>query len=187
MAQIGKSVAYNPDTFGQGNLPAVGKYHGIILKAEEPNQNGQCLVTLQVLAGTTPGQEGKTIDDRYFPFNEKAADRLKHLWYITQVATLAQINSGEDIPMSSLLGKQILFEVVMSKPRTVGDKTYDARPQVGWRPESVDCMVNGWEAVPRNEKALKGELSFDDTPGVGGDQAPPAGGAPAAEDPFNFG
>lgn len=185
MAQVGKAVGYDPETFGQGNVPQPGKYHGIILKAEEPNATGQCIVQLQVLSGTTPEQEGKTIEDRYFPFNEKAADRLKHLWFITKVATLAQINSGEDIPMSSLLGKQILFEVSMSKERTGTDgKVYGPRPQVGWRPESLDCMSNGWDAVPRHAGALKGELNFDDAPMPG--QSSPQASAPA-EDPFNFG
>lgn len=165
MPAIAKSVDYDPEKFGAGNLPEVGKYHGIITKAEEPNQNGQCIVELQVLAGTTPKQEGKTIQDRYFPFNVNAAARLKHLFHITQVATLEQINSGEDIPMSSLLGKQVLFEISMSKERTdANGKVFPPRPQVGWRPEAVTCMVNGWDKVPRHEGALRGELDFQDAP-----------------------
>lgn len=181
MAQVPKST-YDPESFGQGNAPQPGKYHAVITKSEEPNQNGQCLVQFQVLSGTTPKQEGKTIDDRYFPFNEKAADRLKHLWYITGAASLAEINSGEDVPMSKLLGKQLLIEISMSKERVGNDgKTYPPRPQVGWRPESIQCMVNGWEAVPRHQGALQGQLEFgSDTP------MPPQGGQ-AGGDPFDFG
>lgn len=182
MAQAAPSSAYDPEKFGSGNMPALGKYHVIVIKSEEPDAKGTCLVEYQVLAGTTPKQEGKTIQDRYFPFNEKAADRLNHLWYITKTATLAQIQAGEDIPMSSVLGKQLLIEVSMGKPRTGADGTqYPARAQVGWRPEAVECMANGWDAVPRHQGALKGELDFTDTP------TGPGAGGEAGGDLFDFG
>ena len=189
MAQVPKTVNYDPATFGQGDLPAVGKYHVVILKATEPDAAGQCLVDFQVLAGTTPGQEAKIITDRYFPFKEKAAERLKHLWYITNVATLAQINNGDDIPMSALEGRQLLIDVSMGKDYTnpTTGKHYPPRPQVSWKHEAITCMEGEWAAVPRHQGALKGELNFDDTPGVGPLESPGNVATDKKDDLFDFG
>ena len=186
MAEVAKSVPYDPDKFGEGDLPALGKYHALIIKAEEPDTKNMCVVEFQILEGTVQGQRGKTIKDRYFPNSMDAAPRLKHLWYITKVATLHQINNSFNVPMQSLVGKQVLIEVVMGKPSQKTNANgvvtdYPARPQVGYRPEAIDCKAAGWADVPRNAAALRGELNFEDTP-MGGSSEP----AKDDGDPFDF-
>lgn len=192
MVAIARTVAskYDSDKFGESNWPDVGKYHAIITKAEEPNDNGQALVDFDILSGTTPGQEGKTIGERFFPFSEKAASRLLHLFFISGAASEEQIHSGEDIPMSMLVGKQLFIDVVFQegKPYTKDgvEKPGVDRNVVSWsgfgKLDDPD-----WKGVPKNQGAIDSG-GIEDVPLDDASSAVSDGIDAAAddEDPFNM-
>lgn len=163
MVAIAKTIAkgYDKDNWAGVKMPPVGKYHVVIVRAEEPDSKNKSIVEYMVLAGTVKGQEKQIAEDQYFPLNEKAAKRFIHLLVITGAATEKQIRDGDDIPCSMLVGKQLLISVVKQEAREADGKSYPARLQVDYRGIAA---VNDpdWNDVPKNKDWLSGKLSIAD-------------------------
>jgi hypothetical protein len=136
-----------------GNYPAPGRYHGIV-RAIDPNdpQTGKLVVDVEILAGTTPEQEGR-VQRLFFAHqgsspNATAAAKRKKL----TLAIALGLTSREEIAKAKAegkplrldfrfgIGREFLFEVVYN------EKT-KSKTSVDWgmwplgAPEAADIPI----------------------------------------------
>ena len=109
MVMLGATNVQSEDDI-QGNArPLPGRYHAIVKEVDESMEKiDKIIVEFEVLAGTTPGQEG-TVVTEYFAVTEKAIPRLKRL-----ALSLGLLRPGEperDINFSDAIGKDLVIEV----------------------------------------------------------------------------
>jgi len=118
--------AYESESDIQGNArPLPGRYHAIIkdvqfqLKAAEKyveceeDDNPDCIpIKFEVLAGTTPNQEGREITERFYT-SEKAIPRLKRLAMATGL--LRPREKEKEVLFSHVVGTQLVIEVEENK------------------------------------------------------------------------
>jgi hypothetical protein len=85
---------YDPDFQGI-DAPAAGKYHCYIARLDEDGgKKGEMVVDYEVLAGTTPNQEGKVFRD-YFHKTIKAMGRIHQLAMALGLVTAEQIKDAK--------------------------------------------------------------------------------------------
>lgn len=109
MVMLGATNVQSEDDI-QGNArPLPGRYHAIVKEVDESlSKIDKIIVEFEVLAGTTPGQEG-TVVTEYFAVTEKAIPRLKRL-----ALSLGLLRPGEperNINFSDSIGKDLVIEV----------------------------------------------------------------------------
>lgn len=84
---------FDPDTLGGFDNPKPGRYHFQIQKVDENGgSNGEMMVRLEVLAGTTANQEGKTHQE-YFSKSPKAAKRALMFAVACGITTIDELKS----------------------------------------------------------------------------------------------
>lgn len=94
----------------QGNArPLPGRYHAIVKEVDESMEKvDKIIVEFEVLAGTTPGQEGRVVTE-YFAITEKAISRLTRLALV-----LGLLKPGEEernVAFSESVGRDLVIEV----------------------------------------------------------------------------
>ena len=109
MVMLGATNVQSEDDI-QGNArPLPGRYHAIVKEVDESMEKvDKIIVEFEVLAGTTPGQEGRVVTE-YFAVTEKAIPRLQRL-----AMTLGLLKPGEDdrnVLFSDAIGRDLVVEV----------------------------------------------------------------------------
>ena len=109
MVMLGATNVQSEDDI-QGNArPLPGRYHAIVKEVDESMEKvDKIIVEFEVLAGTTPGQEGRVVTE-YFAVTEKAIPRLQRL-----AVTLGLLKPGEDdrnVLFSDAIGRDLVVEV----------------------------------------------------------------------------
>lgn len=109
MVMLGATNVQSEDDI-QGNArPLPGRYHAIVKEVDESMEKvDKIIVEFEVLAGTTPGQEGRVVTE-YFAVTEKAIPRLQRL-----AVTLGLLKPGEDdrnVLFSDAIGRDLVIEV----------------------------------------------------------------------------
>lgn len=86
----------NPEKLSGGDRPEAGNYHVLIVGADHyGGRNNEMLVDYEVLAGTTPGQEGKVHRD-YYSKSEKAVGRILQLAVALGMTTVEELQRLKD-------------------------------------------------------------------------------------------
>lgn len=109
MVMLGATNVQSEDDI-QGNArPLPGRYHAIVKEVDESMEKvDKIIIEFEVLAGTTPGQEGRVVTE-YFAVTEKAISRLTRLALV-----LGLLNPGEeerDVAFSDAIGRDLVIEV----------------------------------------------------------------------------
>lgn len=109
MVMLGATNVQSEDDI-QGNArPLPGRYHVIVKEVDESMEKvDKIIIEFEVLAGTTPGQEGRVVTE-YFAITEKAIPRLQRL-----AMTLGLLKPGEDdrdVLFSDAIGRDLVVEV----------------------------------------------------------------------------
>jgi hypothetical protein len=94
----------------QGNArPLPGRYHVVVKDVNETFEKfDKVIIEFEVLAGTTPGQEGRVVTE-FFATSEKALSRLQRLAIV-----LGLLKPGEEekeIEFSDAISTQLVIEV----------------------------------------------------------------------------
>lgn len=109
MVYLGAKNVQSEDDI-QGNArPLPGRYHVIVKEVDESMEKvDKIIIEFEVLAGTTPGQEGRVVTE-YFAITEKAISRLTRLALV-----LGLLKPGEedrDVAFSESVGRDLVIEV----------------------------------------------------------------------------
>lgn len=167
MVSLGAKDIQSEDDISGGNRPLPGRYHLNVKEVDETmDKFDKVIVEFEVLAGTTPGQEGRTFQE-YFALTEKAIPRLQRLAIV-----LGLIKPGDpetDVSFSVGIGRQLVGEVEEN------DYEKDGQKKKGVRLGYLNYWSIGNKAVddvPLNRDALQ----FD----TRGTAAPSQPAAPAA-------
>jgi hypothetical protein len=109
MVMLGATNVQSEDDI-QGNArPLPGRYHAIVKEVDESMEKvDKIIIEFEVLAGTTPGQEGRVVTE-YFAVTEKAIPRLQRL-----AVTLGLLKPGEgdrNVLFSDAIGRDLVVEV----------------------------------------------------------------------------
>lgn len=175
---------YDPEKTMLG--PAAGKYHVCIVKVDEDGgKNGEMIVDYEVLAGSTPGQEGLVHRD-YFSKKIKAMGRIHQLAMACHMITAQQINDLKEKGQSpsydfvnDAVGKHIHVDLQ--------DDEYNGKIRVkcGFGIFAVDDpKVASW---PKNHGMLKSAGIAVEAPAGTEGGATGAAGSGAAEDKSQVG
>jgi len=150
----------------QGNArPLPGRYHVIVKHADDSFEKfDKVIVEFEVLAGTTPGQEGRLITE-FFATSEKALPRLQRLALC--LGLLAPGEEEKEVEFAEAEGRQLVIEVE--------DNEYEKKDEDGNKKTVKGVRVGFlgmWSLnnkavsdVPKNRDALK--LMEDASVGVG--------------------
>lgn len=108
--QLNASGKKSEDDFQTSNAPVPGKYHVMIKSVDESftTHPNAVVVDFEVLAGTVPGQEGKSLYT-YFSTSERAQDNLIKLAMITG---LLHPDEEADVRFSDAIGRSLIVEAV---------------------------------------------------------------------------
>lgn len=114
-----EGVQSENDIEGQ-QRPLPGQYHVVVKdatekSADERRNHDQVILDFEVLMGTTPGQEGRTITE-YFAVTEKAVCRLQKL-----ALCLGLLKPGEeerDVDFAAAAGRQLVIAIEENKYKT---------------------------------------------------------------------
>ena len=145
-----------------GNRPLPGRYHVIIQDVDETFQKDakSIIVDFEVLAGTTPGQEGRRHRE-YFSVSEKAMPRLIRLAMVTQ---LIGPNEMREVAFSQARSRQLIIEL--------GEDEYQGKKRTKM------SFAGMWEIghadvkdVPLNQEAL--QFQANQTPQAAATSQPP--------------
>jgi len=166
MVVLGAQNVQSEDDLQGFNSPLPGRYHAILKDAQENVSkagNPQCQVEFEVLAGTMPGQEGKTIT-AWLSYSEKAQDQLIRFAIVTGL--LKPGDANREIDFTQAVGRQLVIEV-------------EEREYEGKKKASVAYMgfwsVGNQEVaeVPKNEQALAYAAGQGNASGGNGSGAQP--------------
>lgn len=170
MVELGAENVKNEDDI-QGNArPLPGLYHVVVKDVDETfHKHEKVIIDFEVLAGTTPDQEGRVITE-FFAITEKALPRLQRLAIVLRV-----LKPGEpprSVEFGDTCGRFLVIEVEENKYEK------DGKTIVGVRISFMGfwSMANKAVAdVPKNEEAMK-----LDSGGQG--ESPPS--ATTGDDPY---
>lgn len=142
---------------GMYEPPLAGRYHARVKAADDSGTNpkypGKIMVEFEVLAGTTPNQEGKTISLFVDTTRARNIERLVHL---AIVLGLMKPNEKKDVQFIEALGRDCVIE---AQDNEYTDKTGVQRKtrQIAWvgfwpvdDPDVADVPKN---AAPANGTA----------------------------------
>lgn len=109
MVKMGAKNIQSEDDIQGNPRPLPGRYHVAVKHVDEKmDKFDKVIVEFEVLAGTTPGQEGRTITE-FFAVTDKALPRLQRL-----AVVLGLIKPGEgekEVEFSDGVGRQLVIEV----------------------------------------------------------------------------
>jgi hypothetical protein len=117
----GSEYQSTDDLKGSGNRPAPGRYHVAINSCEEGESSQKHTpgvnVEVVVLAGTVPGQEGKTVEKFMAAIggdDKKTKTCQKALFSLAHACGLIQFGESKDVDFSGCAGRECICEVVSS-------------------------------------------------------------------------
>jgi len=151
--RMGAEGINSPDDL-QRRGPAPGRYHVMILDADESGARGNAvIVDFEVLAGTIPGQEGKTFQE-WFSLSPKAMPRLQRLALVAQL--LAPGAPEQEVEFEAAVGRELVVELEENSYTTRnGDKRTSTRISwMGlWAPDHPDVadVPRGKAIMPAGE------------------------------------
>lgn len=117
MVVLNASNVKNEDDVQGFDRPLPGRYHVAITDVDESLEKfDKVIVDFEILAGTTPGQEGKR-QTEFYACTEKAAPRLLRLALITGVIEGGQ---NKDVAFSPAIGQELVIELETQKSKTDG-------------------------------------------------------------------
>lgn len=90
--------------------PLPGRYHVMVKDVDETEALSKwesIVMTFEILAGTIPGQEGKTLRE-FFSVKETAAKRLNLLAMVTGLLSLGE---KREVRFSEARGRQLIIEI----------------------------------------------------------------------------
>ena len=98
----------------QGNVrPEEGRYHVVVKEVDESFEKfDKIIVEFEVLAGTTPGQEGRTLSE-FFAVTDKAIPRLKR--FALCVGLVKAGDPERDVEFTDAIGSNLVIEIVKKK------------------------------------------------------------------------
>lgn len=166
MVKMGAKQVQSEDDI-QGNArPLPGRYHAMIKHADDSFEKfDKVIVEFEVLAGTTPGQEGRTHTE-FYSCTEKALPRLQRLALC--IGLLQPGEEEKEVEFSEAEGKQLVIEVEENEYEKE-DKEGNKKTQKGVRLSFLGMWSLHNKAVsdvPKNRDALK-LLDEADGNGVG--------------------
>ena len=177
---LGASGIHNEDDIKGNPRPLPGRYHVFIKDATQKEINGsdKIIIEFEVLAGTTPGQEGRDITE-FFATTEKAIPRLQRLAII--VGLLKPGEPAKPIDFADGIDKQLVIEIEQNKYTNKDGKEIE-----GVRVGYLGFWSLGNPAVndvPRDNESIRGgpkkQKLEDNSSGSNG-----AGDGDAASDPW---
>lgn len=153
---LGKGGDFGPE-------PEPGTYHAIVKSVREhfPKVPDKVLVEFEVLAGTHPGQKGKTKTE-FFPYDENDLkdvdiERFTRLaWACGHIAE----DEEKDVDLQELVGKQLVIRLEERNYKV----TREDHPDFGKTKKALNLSRDGgmWplnhpevETVPKDQEALK--------------------------------
>ena len=155
---------FNPDDYDADILEGFpvlspGRYHvQVISVVEESAKDGSMIVDFECLAGTTPGQEGRTHREY---FHRSSASQSRALTFACavklttqeEVKRLKEQGKGPDIDFNLAVGRQLCFEVKPAEAyKDAAGVTKIGSPKVGFAFYSTDSpRVLG---IPLNQGML---------------------------------
>lgn len=117
--KLGAKNVQSEDDLG-GNRPLPGRYHVMVQHADDSMEKmDKVIVEFQVLAGTTPGQEGKTATEM-FALTDKAIQRLQRLAMCTGL--LKPGDEDHEIDFAAAEGRQLVIELAERSYEKDGQK-----------------------------------------------------------------
>jgi len=179
------------DDIQGASKPLPGRYHVLIKDAAHKEVNGKpkVIMDFEVLAGTTPGQEGRTLTE-FFAVTPKTVDMLRRLALVT-----GQLKPGEPpkaIDFSRDIGKQLVVEVVPNKYENREGQVVETvrvdymgfwslgNPAVNDVPRDKDAIKDGVQG--RMQKGTSGDDGFGDPGQAPGGSEGSAGGDESWDD-----
>ena len=134
--------------------PAKGNYHvAITVVDEEGGNSGEMIVDMEILAGTTPQQEGR-IWRAYYPPTIAFAKFFHRLAISTGLTTMEEVKKAElekrgiTYEFTKMVGRQLMI--------TLHDEEYNGETRTKMAPFHVWSVIDpkcaSW---PKNEKMLK--------------------------------
>lgn len=113
MVSLGAKNIQNEDDVQGNPRPLPGRYHAIVKHVDESMEKfDKVIVEFEVLAGTTPGQDGRVVSE-FFAVTEKAVPRLQRLAIV-----LGLLRPGEaerDVSFVDGENRQLVIEVEENK------------------------------------------------------------------------
>jgi hypothetical protein len=98
----------NQNSDSDNNSVPPGSYHVMVSDAHEVESRGSVVVDFKILAGTCPGQEGKTFTEWY----KTSAKALKRLTRLALVTGIMEPGVKKDVDFAEARGKHLIIEVV---------------------------------------------------------------------------
>lgn len=113
MVRMGATNIKSEDDISGGKRPLPGRYHCVVKHVDESFEKvDKVVVTFEVLAGTTPDQQGREIVE-YYACTEKALPRLTRLAIVTGV--LQPGEAERDVEFTPAIGAHLVVEVEENK------------------------------------------------------------------------
>ena len=150
MVRVGAQNVKSEDDISGFQKPLPGRYHVVVKHVDETFEKfDKIVIDFEVLAGTTPGQEGREVTE-FFACTEKAIPRLQRL-----ALCLGLLRPGEadrDVEFTDAVGRDLVIEVEENKytNKTTGKEVEGVR--VGY----LGMWSTGNEAVADVPKAAVG-------------------------------
>jgi len=150
MVRLDAEQTQSEDDVKGFSRPLAGRYHVVVKDVDESHEKfeNSIPVEIEVLKGTTPGQEGK-LHTEFFSISEKAIDRLLRFSLTTGI-----VRPGEkkDVSISDAVGRQLIVELE--------DHSYEKNGEVkkGVRISFLGMWSVGNDEVkdvPKDKEALK--------------------------------
>lgn len=185
MVSLGAKNVQSEDDVQGNQRPLPGRYHVSVkdlkcfFKSFDENSKeekwnkcdetddycGKLSMTFEVLKGTTPGQEGREIEEAFYT-SEKALPRLQRLAIV-----LGLLQPGEaerPVLFSDGIGRQLVIEVVENKYNDRSGKEVTGS-RVSWM--GLWSLNNkAVEDVPKDQEALKFAAGGGSRPDAGGNR-----------------
>jgi hypothetical protein len=150
MVSLGSKGVKSEDDLGGNTRPLAGRYHVVVKDVDETFEKfDKVVVEFEVLAGTTPDQEGRTISE-FFSLSEKALVRLQRLAIV--LGLLKPDEEEKEVEFVQGEGRQLVIEVEDNEYEKDGEKKKGVRVSF----LGMWSLANKQVAdVPRDEEAVK--------------------------------
>jgi hypothetical protein len=136
----------------QGNTrPEEGRYHVVVKDVDESFEKfDKIIIEFEVLAGTTPGQEGRTLSE-FFAVTEKAIPRLKR--FALCVGLVKPGDPERDVSFLDAVGRDLVIEVVKKKGKD--DKEYSNVDYMGMWSTGNEAVADVPKLALANQQATQ--------------------------------